>query len=84
MGSPELLVVVAALQAWRHWLKGVEVPFLVHMDHKNLTYLQLAKLLNSRHAGWPLFLECFRFTLSYCSGSRNTKPDALSHQHDSP
>lgn len=80
-GNRELLVVVAALQEWRHWLEGSEVPFLVLTDHKNLLYLQSAKRLNSRQARWALFLSCFNFALSYRPGSRNAKPDALSRIH---
>lgn len=78
----ELLAVVAALQEWRHWLEGSEVPFLVLTDHKNLVYMQSAKRLNSRQARWALFLGRFNFSLSYRPGSKNTKPDALSRQYE--
>ncbi|KAI3368665.1 hypothetical protein L3Q82_025402 [Scortum barcoo] len=37
------------------------------------------KRLNSRQARWALFNR-FNFTLTYCPGSRNIKPDALSRQ----
>ena len=49
-------------------------------DHKNLEYIRSAKRLNSRQACWSLFFAHFNFTLSYRPGSRNVKPDALSHQ----
>lgn len=78
-GNRELLAVVLALQEWRHWLEGTTQPFIVWTDHKNLTYLRKAKRLNSRHARWALFLGRFWFTLTYRPGSRNQKPDALSH-----
>ena len=84
VGNRELLAIVAALQEWRHWLEGSEVPFLVLTDHKNLTYLQSAKRLNSRQARWALFLGRFNFSLSYRPGTSNTKPDALSRLHDCP
>lgn len=29
VGNKELLAVKAALEEWRHWLEGVEQPFLV-------------------------------------------------------
>lgn len=69
-----------ALEEWRHWLEGAELPFVVWTDHKNLAYLQSAKRLNSRQARWAMFFSRFNFTLTYRPGSRNTKPDALSRQ----
>ncbi|KAI3361840.1 hypothetical protein L3Q82_002169 [Scortum barcoo] len=54
--------------------------FWLWTDHKNLEYIRSAKTLNSRQAGWLLFLTRFNFTLSYRPGSRNVKPDALSCQ----
>jgi len=80
VGNRELLAVVLALEEWRHWLEGAEIPFVVWTDHKNLAYLQQAKRLTSRQARWALFLGRFNFTLSYRPGSRNLKPDALSRQ----
>lgn len=78
MGNRELLAVVLALQEWRHWLEGAEHIFIIWTDHKNLEHLRIAKRLNPRQARWALFLERFRFTLTYRPGSRNVKPDALS------
>ncbi len=48
----------------------------------NLDYIKTAKMLNSRQARWSLFLNHFNFTLSYCPGSSNVKPDALSCQFE--
>ena len=69
-----------ALEEWRHWLEGAEQPFVVWTDHKNLSYIQTAKRLNSRQARWSLFFGRFNFSLTYRPGSRNVKPDALSRQ----
>lgn len=74
----ELLAVVLALQEWRHWLEGSAQLFVVWSNHKNLLYLQNTKRLNSRQAQWELFLSCFKFSLTYLTGSCNIKPDALS------
>lgn len=49
-------------------------------DHKNLSYIQSAKRLNSRWARWVLFFGRFSFSLTYLPGFRNVKPDALSWQ----
>ena len=83
IGNRELLAVKLALEEWRHWLEGAEKPFVVWTDHKNLTYIQTAKRLNSRQARWAFFFSRFNFTLTYRPGSRNIKPDALSRLYSS-
>ncbi|KAK7884344.1 hypothetical protein WMY93_027467 [Mugilogobius chulae] len=83
IGDRELLAVKLALEEWRHYLEGAEVPFIVWTDHKNLSYIQSAKRLNSRQARWALFFGRFNFTITYRPGTRNTKPDALSRQFSS-
>lgn len=69
-----------ALEEWRRWLERLEQLFLVWTNHKNLSYMQHTKRLNSRPARWQLFLKQFNFSISYHPGSRNTKPDTLSCQ----
>uniref|UniRef100_A0A4W5LA02 ribonuclease H n=1 Tax=Hucho hucho TaxID=62062 RepID=A0A4W5LA02_9TELE len=81
-GNRELLAVKLALEEWRHWLEGSGVPFIVWTDHKNLEYIRTAKRLNSRQARWTLFSGRFDFSLSYCPGSKNIKPDSLSRIFD--
>lgn len=83
IGNRELLAVKLALEEWRHWLEGAEQPFIVWTDHKNLSYIQTARRLNSRQARWTLFFGRFNFTLTYRPGSSNIKPDALSRQFGS-
>jgi len=80
VGNRELLAVKLALEEWRHWLEGTELPFQVWTDHKNLEYIRSAQRLNSRQARWSLFFTRFNFFLSYRPGSRNVKADALSRQ----
>lgn len=81
VGNQELLVVKMAPVEWRHWLEGAEKPFMVWTDQKNLAYIRTAKRLNSLEARWAFFFSRFDFTLTYRPGSRNIKPDALSHQY---
>ena len=52
MGNREPLAIKLALEEWRHWLEGAKQPFIVWTDHKNITYLQNAKRLNSHQARW--------------------------------
>ncbi len=84
IGNRELLVVRLALGEWRHWLEGAARPFLVWTDHKNLEYIHSAKRLNARQARWALFFGWLNFYHSYRPGSKNTKPDALSHLFEGP
>ncbi|KAI2650474.1 Transposon Tf2-6 polyprotein [Labeo rohita] len=81
VGDRELLAIKWALEEWRHWLQGGSDPFTVWTDHQNLTVIRQAKQLNPRQARWALFFEHFNFHLSYRPGSKNTKADALSRQH---
>lgn len=71
VGNRELLAMKAAMEEWRHWLKGAQLPFTVLTDHKNLEYLKSAKRLNPRQARWALF-----------PGSKNTKVDTLSRIYE--
>ena len=48
VGNRELLAVKLVLEEWRHWLEGTEQPFIVWTDHRNLSYIQSAKRLNSQ------------------------------------
>lgn len=75
VGNHELLAIRLALEEWRHWLEGAEQPFIIWTDHKNLSYIQSAKWLNSRQARWLLFFARFNFVITYRPGSRNIKPD---------
>ena len=84
IGNKELLAVKLALEEWRQWLEGAQVPFQVWTDHKNLEYLQTAKRLNSRPARWAVFFSRFNFQLAYRPGSENVKPDALSRYFEIP
>uniref|UniRef100_A0A3B3WPB4 Gypsy retrotransposon integrase-like protein 1 n=1 Tax=Poecilia mexicana TaxID=48701 RepID=A0A3B3WPB4_9TELE len=81
IGDRELLAIKLALEEWRHWLEGTELPVIIWTDHKNLSYLQSAKRLNPRQYRWSLFFSRFNFNITYRPGSKNTKPDALSRLH---
>ena len=41
----ELLAIIQAFEAWRHYLKGFPHPIQVISDHKNLTYWKSAQKL---------------------------------------
>ena len=39
----ELLAIIRALEAWRHYLQGAKHPVQILSDHKNLTYFRSAQ-----------------------------------------
>jgi hypothetical protein len=55
VGDRELLAVVKALTAWRHWLEGAKHPFLIWTDRRNLVYIRAARRLTPRQARWAMF-----------------------------
>ncbi|KAK3507924.1 hypothetical protein QTP70_003814 [Hemibagrus guttatus] len=82
VGNRELLAIKAALEEWRHWMEGVHHPFQVLTDYRNLEYLRGAEQLNPWQARWAMFFTRFVFMVTYHSGSKNGKADALSRQFE--
>ena len=80
----ELLAIVRALEAWRHFLQGSPHPAEILSDHKNLTYFRTAQKLNRRQARWHLFLSEFNIVIKHQPGKSLTQADALSRRsgHD--
>ena len=74
----EMLVIIQALEEWRHYLQGAKEPFEIWTDHQNLKYFTTMKKLNRRQACWALFLSKFNFLLHHRLGKTAGKPDALS------
>ena len=46
----EMLAIIRALQAWRHYLEGLPSVFEIQSDHKNLEYWKTAQNLTRRQA----------------------------------
>ena len=46
----ELLVIIQALEEWRHYIQGSPHTTVIFSDHKNLTYYCEARKLNRRQA----------------------------------
>src|SRR5260221_7766357 len=74
----EMLVIMCALEEWRHFLEGSNQKFEIHMDHKNLSYFREAHKLNRCQARWFLYLSRFDFILTHKPGRQMGRPDALS------
>lgn len=73
-GNRELLSIKELLGEWRHWKKEV--------DHKNMEYPKNAKGVNPCQAQWDFFYNRLNFTVTYHTGIKNSKDDALSHRQN--
>ena len=78
----EMLGIMRALEAWRHYLEGCKHRFEIWTDHRNLEYFMSAKKLNRRQARWALYLSRFDFKLIHKPGSSMVKVDSLSRRPD--
>ena len=58
------------------YLYGKE--FILHTDHKPLSYLHKSKLESGRIMRWALFLQNYRFKIEAIKGSENVGADYLS------
>ncbi len=64
----EMLAIVRALEAWRHYLEGALEPFEIRFDHKNLKYWRTAQNLTRRQARWSSYPSWFNFEITHFPG----------------
>ena len=72
----ELLAILNALKAWRHYLGGRR--FSVLTDHQSLQYVETSAMATPRQVRWAAWLSEFDFTIKYSPGRTNVAADALS------
>jgi hypothetical protein len=72
----ELLAILHALRAWRHYLGGRH--FTVLSDHQSLQYVQTSAMATPRQQRWAALLSEFDFSIQYAKGEDNVAADALS------
>ena len=72
----ECLGIIWGIEKFRKYLYGVE--FLLETDHKPLSYLQTAKVLNPRIMRWAMRLQPYRFWIVAIRGQDNLVADYLS------
>ena len=72
----ECLGIVWRVEKFRKYLYGVE--FLLETDHKPLSYMQTAKVLNPRIMRWAMKLQPYRFRIVAIRGRDNLGADYLS------
>ena len=76
----KLLAIIWCFEEWKPELEGAELPVKVLTDHKGLEYFMTTKKLTPRQARWAEFLSEYNFIISYQSGKRNKKADALTRK----
>ena len=72
----ECLGIVWAINKFQRYLYGRE--FLIETDHQPLTYLNKAKVINSRIMRWALSLQSYRYRVIAIRGKDNQGADYLS------
>ena len=72
----ECLGIIWGVEKFRTYLYGVE--FLLETDHKPLSYMQTAKVLNPRIMRWAMKLQPYRFRIVAIRGQDNLGADYLS------
>ena len=72
----ELLAILNALKAWRHYLGGRH--FTVLTDHQSLQYVESSAMATPRQMRWAAWLSEFDFSIRYGRGKDNVVADALS------
>ena len=76
----ELLAIIRALEAFRHWLTGTKYPITILTDHNNLRYFSTKQFLSPRQTQWMQFLTDFDIQIRYCPGRQSSVPDKLSRR----
>ena len=78
----EFLGVMKVIDHWRPYLIWTKEPFVIKMDHKNLTYWKSPRKLTERTARWHKKLQDYNFKIVHIQGKNNTPADALSRPND--
>ena len=78
--NKELLGIVAALKEQRAFLQGIEKPFVVKIDYKNLIGFLIIKELNQRQVRQVEILIEYHFEIQYTKGTDNARADTLSRK----
>ena len=58
-------------------MEGTDLPVKVLTNHKGLEYFMSTKKLTPKQARWAEFFSEYNFVISYQSGKKNNKADAL-------
>ncbi|KIM51526.1 hypothetical protein SCLCIDRAFT_33384 [Scleroderma citrinum Foug A] len=78
----EMLAIIKATEAWRHYLEATPYAFEIHTDHNNLLYFTKSQNLSKRQARWQQWMTRFSYQLIYKKGSQMHVADPLSRRSD--
>ena len=75
--NKKFLAIICCFIEWRPELGDTGLLVKVLTDHKSLKYFMTTKKLTLRQVRWAEFLSEFNFVISYQSGKKNDKANAL-------
>ena len=78
----EMLAIIKATEAWRHYLEATPYAFEIYTDHHNLTYFTKSQNLSKRQARWQMWMTRFNYSLIYKKGTQMHVADLLSRRSD--
>jgi hypothetical protein len=73
-----MLAIIEALKNWHQFLAGLDDPFEIWTDHRNLKFWPTTQHLTRRQAHWALLLADYNFVLVHKPGKENDIADPLS------
>jgi hypothetical protein len=73
-----MLAITEALKDWCQFLAGLDDPFKIWTDHRNLEFWRTTQHLTRRQACWALLLADYNFVLVHKLGKENGIADPLS------
>jgi hypothetical protein len=74
----EMLAITGALKDWRQFLAGLDNPFEIWTDHRNLEFWRTTQHLTRCQACWALLLADYNFVLVHKPGKENGIANPLS------
>ena len=80
--NKELLAIFKTFKIWWHYLEEFASPIDVVMDHKNLEYFSMTKVLMRQQARWSEYLSQFNLIICFCPRHLGTKLDTLTRWWD--
>jgi hypothetical protein len=76
----KLLAIIKCLKEWRSEFQNTNELFGILIDHKNLEYFIIIKLLNQRQMRWLEFFAGFNFKITYRPGNKAIRSNAFSRR----